>query len=171
MIHISWPSIFTPTSLQKLFKKNKTSLIIFILFAMMVLPIDVADAAKPKRVVSGEDAELFDAWMKTKDGTQYGFGVTKPEDVSWLMKIIIAQVLVWMGMLGFKIYDRATGKTDQVTKDVKEVKNAVLEIQVNSRHWVTEKQVADKVREEIKYLREHGSFLETPSRRSGSRDG
>lgn len=146
-----------------------------ILTLMLLSLTDEALAAKAKKILTGEEAELFDAWIKQKDGTQYGFGVSSPAEVGFLFKVIITQLVVWVGVFGFKIYDKFTGKGEQMIKDMREMKEAWLtaahDIKHIKEHFMTEAEVANKVREEIKYLREHGSFLESPGRRSGSREG
>lgn len=142
---------------------------------MIVLNLTDAAAAKPKKVLSGEEMELYDTWLKEKDGTQYGFGISKPSDLRWIFGILITQVLAWVGILGFKMVDWWKGGRDKEYEERKRDRQSLLQvvsdIQYVKDHMMTETEVANKVREEIKYLREHGSFLESPGRRSGSRDG
>ncbi len=134
-------------------------LLLISVFLSAFITCQPTEASKAKKILTGEEAEAFDSWIKTKDGTEYGVGITSQKDLNKLVWIIIGQAIAWMGLLGFRIYDRATGKGDQMAKDMKEMKSAILEIQVNSRHWVTDKEVSHKVREEIRYLKEHkGTF-------------
>lgn len=114
----------------------------------------LCEAQKAKRVLTGKEAELFDSWIKMKDGTEYGPGAS-PEDLSKLVWIIIANGVAWLGMLGFKIWDRLTGKGDQLARDMREMKEAILRLDSNSRHWVTDKDVDAKVKETIRFLKEH----------------
>jgi hypothetical protein len=143
------------------------------LVTIAICPIDLE--AKPKKILSGEEMQLYDTWIKERDGTQYGFGISKPSDLRWIFAILIAQVLAWVGIFCFKMMDWWKGgkdkDIDEKKKDRQMLLQTVSDIQYVKEHMMTETDVANKVREEIKYLREHGSFIESPGRRSGSRDG
>jgi hypothetical protein len=103
--------------------------------------------------------ELYDVWLKSRDGTEYGFGISKPSDLKWIFGIIIAQGLAWIGMFFFKFLDWVKGDKDSVKRDIREVKESILRLESHSKHWVTDKEVGQKVREEIKYLKDHkGTF-------------
>jgi hypothetical protein len=171
----SFRCIFMQTSLCQLWQRNKTKLIL--LFCLSVLIVLIADdsLAKAKRVLTGDDLELFDAWIKSKDGTQYGFGVTSPEDMKWLFRLVVAQAIVMISLALLKIWEWSRSDKTQEKRERQEQREAWLkvvgDVQYIKQNMMTSSQVSDKVREEIKYLREHGSFLESPGRRSGSRDG
>jgi hypothetical protein len=124
-----------------------------------VLLICLVSEAAPKKVLTGEELKLYDAWVKTKDGTQYGFGISSAEDVGWLFKLIVSQFAVWIVLLGMKIIDWSKGDKDTVRRDLREVKEAILRLESHSKHWVTDKEVGEKVREEIKYLKSHGGKI------------
>src|SRR3990167_5990240 len=118
----------------------------FLVFAFLSVICFDSDADKPKRILTGQEAELFEALIKAKDGTQYGW-VFQPGDFGKLMWIVIANVVAWFGVFGFKVYDRITGKGDQVSRDIREIKDALLRLDSNSKHWVTDKEVGQKVRD------------------------
>ena len=137
--------------------KSKKSFVCLSLLVLISLPTE-ADR-KAKRFIDGKDADLFDSWIKSKDGTEYGFGVTSQGDLNKLVWILIASGVSWVGLLGFKIYDRLTGKSDQLVKDSKESREnwirVASDIAYMKQHMVTESEVKVLIRDEIKYLREH----------------
>jgi hypothetical protein len=156
--------IFMQISLCKLWQKNRTRLILLsCLSALLILTADESLAQKAKRVITGQEAELFDSWVKAKDGTEYGFGVTKVSDLKWVFAIIIAQALAWVGMFVFKMIDWWKGGKDvdaqERKKDRQALLQAVSDIHYVKQHMMTEVQVAAKVREEIKYLKDHKSIF------------
>lgn len=155
MTHISQLCIFMQMSLCGPFKRNNKKLILYCFMTLVVLTIDVDVWAKAKNVLTGEEAKLFDEWVKTKDGTGYGFGITQSSDLKWLFGVIIAQGLAWLVMFSSKVIDWLKGDKDQVRRDIREVKEALLRLESHSKHWVTDKEVGQKVRDEIKYLRDH----------------
>jgi hypothetical protein len=160
MTHTSQQCIFMQILLCKLLQKNKTKLILlFSLSVLVILTADPSFASKAKRVLTGEEAEIFDSWVKTKSGDEYGFGVKKIEDLKWVFAIIIAQALAWVGMFVFKMIDWWKGGNDidaaERKKDRQALLQAVSDIHYVKSHMMTEVQVANKVREEIKYLKEH----------------
>lgn len=119
-------------------------------------------ANKPKRVITGSETEIFDPYYKDKDGQEYGFGF-HPGDYSKLIWVIVGNAVGWMGVFGFKIYDKATGKSDQLVRDSKESREnwirVASDIAYMKQHMVTESDAQALIREEIKYLREHkGKF-------------
>jgi hypothetical protein len=73
-------------------------LILICLSAFIYLALPTEALARAKRIIDGKEAEMFDAWIKSKDGTEYGFGVNSKEELRWLFRIIIAQVVVCIGM-------------------------------------------------------------------------
>lgn len=154
MIHISQPFTSMQTWSLELFKRNKTKLICLLCLSLILLIAEPTWSRQARRLIDGKEAELFDAWIKTKDGTQYGFG-GNPGDISKLIWIVIANGVAWVGMFGFKIWDRLSGKGDEVSRTMREMRDAILRLESNSKHWVTEKEVGQKVRDEIKYLKDH----------------
>ena len=154
MIHTSWPSTFTPTSLVAHFKKNRTSLMLLVFLLVTSLQTDAGPA---KKVLTGEDVKAYETWLKTKDGTEYGMGLTE-SDIKWLFRLLGAQFLVWIGMFGFKAVDWWKGDKDNDKKKAAESRDAWLKAQHDiayiKEHMVTESEVKKLVRDEILYLRE-----------------
>jgi hypothetical protein len=146
----------------------------FLILSITILTGIESLAAKPKRILSGEEVEQFEAFIKDKEGNQYGFGGSQ-SDVGKLMWLIVAQAVAWIFVMGTKVWEWARGDKDKVKSAISESKEywlkAAHDIAYIKQHMQTESQVKNLIRDEIKYLREHGSFIETPSRRSGAKDG
>ena len=138
--------------------KSKKSFVCLSLLVLISLPIESAPN-RARKILTGEEAQQFDSWLKTKDGTEYGFGVSSQGDLNKLVWIVIASAVSWVGLLGFKIYDRFTGKSDQLVKDSKESREnwirVASDIAYMKQHMVTESEVKSLIRDEITYLRDH----------------
>lgn len=119
------------------------------LFLLMTcLPIESL-GTRGRRILTGEEINVGTSVAKVNDEMSIGIGFT---DASELRKYFFIQLLAWLLLLGGKGFDWWRAGHDSTKRDIKEMKEMLLNLQSQSRHWMTDRDVSDKVREEFEYL-------------------
>lgn len=158
MTPISQHFTSTPMSGCVWFKRNKMRLIILFCLSLMVC-LQTEAGPKGKRVLTGESVETLPV-VQVDEDSYLGIGF---KDASELKKYFAIQMIVFLFLLGSKIVDWWKQGKDHSAKDIKEMKEAWLksvgDLEYIKKHMMTENDVMKKVREEIKYIKDHGGRI------------
>lgn len=119
-----------------------------ILLLLTILPTE-ALATKGKRLLTGEAVGVGAPVAQLDDEMSIGIGF---KDAGELRKYFFIQLFAWLALLAGKGFDWYRSGQDSTKKDIREMKEMLLTIQSQSRHWMTERDVSNKVREEFEYL-------------------
>jgi hypothetical protein len=131
-------------------------LILLALVLAIYLPIE--SAAKPRVVLTGDDAKAYQEFVKTKSGDGYGVGFSS-DSLNKLMWIFAANMVAWLFLMGTKMWEIWRGDKKTIKEAMQTSRENWLQIASDiaymKEHMVTEPRVHEMIRDEIRYLKEH----------------
>ena len=108
-------------------------------------------SVKGRRILTGADVELVAPITDT-----FGIGFT---DANEMKRYFFMQLVAWIALLVFKGMDWWKQARDSSGKDLKEMKQTMMQLSATvaiiERDMVTEHQVIEKVRQELEYINRH----------------